>query len=57
MDAFVNSLEFSKQTEMLLCGIGAKNLIQEFKKLNISTSALHKLTKEDFVKLGNIYLF
>ncbi|XP_067204469.1 uncharacterized protein [Linepithema humile] len=52
MSAFVDPLGFTKQTEILLCGVGAQNLIQEFKKRNISTDALHKLTKEDLEKLG-----
>lgn len=52
MDVTYDLIGFSKQTEALLCGLGGKNLIKEFKKRNISTDALHKLTKEDFVRLG-----
>lgn len=45
---------FTKQTATILCGIGAKDLIREFRKKDLSTSALFKLTKEDFMQLGNI---
>jgi len=48
-------LGFTKQTETILYGVGAQNLIKEFKRRNISTDALHKLTKEDFVQLGNTF--
>lgn len=48
---------FTKQTETLLCGVGANKLIKECKKRNISTDVLHKLTKEDFVQLGNAFIF
>lgn len=47
---------FTKQTETLLCGIGANDLIKEFKIRGISTDALHKLTKEDFMQLGNTFV-
>lgn len=56
MSAVIDPLGFTKQTEILLYGVRAQNLIQEFKKRNISTDALHKLTKEDLVKLGNIFI-
>lgn len=46
-------LGFTRQTETLLRGVGAHDLIQEFKRRNISTDTLHKLTKEDFIQLGN----
>lgn len=55
MDMKYNPIGFNKQTESLLCGVGGKNLIKEFKKRNISTDALHKLTKEDFIQLGNMF--
>ncbi|KAL0106532.1 hypothetical protein PUN28_016315 [Cardiocondyla obscurior] len=44
---------FTKQTEVLLRGVGAQDLIDEFKRRDISTDALRKLTKEDFIHLGN----
>lgn len=47
---------FTKQTETLLRGIGANELINEFKTRDISTNVLHKLTKEDFMLLGNIFI-
>lgn len=47
-------LGFTKQTEMLLRSVGAQHLIGEFKSRNIATNALHKLTKEDFIRLGNV---
>ncbi|KAL0106530.1 hypothetical protein PUN28_016315 [Cardiocondyla obscurior] len=43
---------FTKQTEVLLRGVGAQDLIDEFKRRDISTDALRKLTKEDFIHLG-----
>jgi len=49
-------LGFTRQTETILYGVGAQNLIKEFKRRNISTDALHKLTKEDFVQLGNTFI-
>ncbi|KYN37630.1 Synaptogyrin-2 [Trachymyrmex septentrionalis] len=52
MGTNVDLLEFTKQTETLLCGVGAQNLVKECKRRNISTNALHRLTKEDFVQLG-----
>lgn len=52
MDMKYNPIGFNKQTEALLCGVGGNNLIKEFKKRDISTDALHKLTKEDFIQLG-----
>ncbi|XP_019885147.1 uncharacterized protein LOC109610477 [Camponotus floridanus] len=52
MDVTYDPIGFNKQTETLLYGVGGKNLIKEFKKRNISTDALHKLTKEDFIQLG-----
>ncbi|XP_011068300.1 PREDICTED: uncharacterized protein LOC105154455 [Acromyrmex echinatior] len=52
MDTNVDLLKFTKQTETLLCGVGAQNLIKECKRRNISTYALHRLTKEDFIQLG-----
>ncbi|KYM94890.1 Synaptogyrin-2 [Cyphomyrmex costatus] len=52
MSTDLDFLEFTKQTEMLLCGVGAQKLIKECKRRNISTNALHRLTKEDFVQLG-----
>jgi len=55
MDVTYNPIGFNKQTEALLCGVGGKNLIKEFKKRDISTDALHKLTKEDFIQLGNTF--
>lgn len=52
----LNFLGFTKQTETLLYGVGAQDLIKEFKRRNISTDALHKLTKEDFIQLGNTFI-
>ncbi|XP_050453864.1 uncharacterized protein LOC126852762 [Cataglyphis hispanica] len=51
MDKY-NSLGFSKHTETLLRGLGGSDLIKEFKRKDISTDVLHKLTKEDFIRLG-----
>lgn len=56
MSEFVDPLGFTRQTELLLRGVEAQNLIQEFKKRNISTETLHKLAKEDLMKLGK-YLY
>lgn len=56
MDMKYNPIGFNKQTEALLCGVGGNNLIKEFKKRDISTDALHKLTKEDFIQLGNTFI-
>ncbi|TGZ38131.1 Synaptogyrin-2 [Temnothorax longispinosus] len=52
MGTDLDLLGFTKQTETLLRGVGAHDLIKEFQRRNISTDALHKLTKEDFVQLG-----
>lgn len=54
MDKY-NSLGFNKHTEALLRGSGGSDLIKEFKRKDISTDVLHKLTKEDFIRLGNIF--
>lgn len=48
-------LGFTRQTEMVLRGVGAQDLIKEFKNRNISTNQLHRLTKEDLVILGNLF--
>lgn len=55
MDMKYNSLGFNKQTEALLRGLGGYDLIKEFKRKDISTDVLHKLTKEDFMQLGNMF--
>lgn len=52
MGADLDLLGFTRQTEALLRGVGAENLVKECRRRNISTDALHKLTKEDFVQLG-----
>ncbi|KMQ90536.1 synaptogyrin-2 [Lasius niger] len=52
MDTKYNPFGFNKQTEALLCGVGGNNLIKEFKRRDISTDVLHKLTEEDFIQLG-----
>lgn len=55
MDMKYNPLGFNKHTEALLRGLGGSDLIKEFKRKDISTDVLHKLSKEDFILLGNIF--
>lgn len=57
MSVDLDLLGFTRQTETLLCGVGAQSLIKEFKRRNISSDALHKLTKKDFIQLGNMVYF
>ncbi|XP_011335192.1 uncharacterized protein LOC105278063 isoform X2 [Ooceraea biroi] len=45
-------LDFNWQTEAILCGLNAKDLIDEFKRKNIRTAALHQLSADDFEYLG-----
>lgn len=45
-------LGFTRRTAALLDGLGAGEIISEFKKRSISTAALAKLTKDDFIVLG-----
>ena len=46
-------LGFTRQTEMLLTGIGAPpDVIKEFRKRNLSSDELSQLTEFDLVKLG-----
>lgn len=52
---YCDPLGFTRQTEILLRGLGATNLIKECKRKNVSTNVLHKLNKEDFITLGNVY--
>lgn len=49
---YEDPLGFTKRTASILEGLGAGDIINEFKKRNISTDALSKLTKDDFIKLG-----
>ena len=48
---YEDPLGFTKRTATILEGLGAGDIINEFKKRNISTDALSKLTKNDFIKL------
>ncbi|KAK0087528.1 hypothetical protein PV325_000778 [Microctonus aethiopoides] len=43
---------FTKQTAMILEGLGIGDLIPQFKYRNISTQALSQLSKDDFITLG-----
>ena len=45
-------LGFTKQTATMLEGLGAKHLIPQFKRRNISTHDLPALCKEDLMVLG-----
>ncbi|XP_012274194.1 uncharacterized protein LOC105696354 [Orussus abietinus] len=45
-------LGFTKQTALLLKGLGCTDLIPQFKKRNISTTELSELDEEDFITLG-----
>ncbi|KAK2576646.1 hypothetical protein KPH14_005309 [Odynerus spinipes] len=52
-EIFTDYLGFTNQTATVLRGLGGGTLINECKKRNISTSELHKLTKDDFIQLGS----
>ncbi|KAF7997211.1 hypothetical protein HCN44_005488 [Aphidius gifuensis] len=49
---YEDPLGFTKRTASILDGLGAGEIVNEFKKRHISTDALGKLTKDDFIKLG-----
>lgn len=50
-------LGFTNQTAILLCGMGAKDLVPTFKERNVSTVMLAELTVEDLKLLGiHIYI-
>lgn len=49
---YEDPLGFTKRTASILDGLGAGEIANEFKKRHISTDALGKLTKDDFIKLG-----
>ncbi|XP_078036898.1 synaptogyrin [Augochlora pura] len=52
MDNYCNPFGFTKQTAILLRGLGASELIPACKERNISIDALHQLSIEEFMMLG-----
>ncbi|XP_043678690.1 uncharacterized protein LOC122634133 [Vespula pensylvanica] len=52
IEIFNDYLGFTKQTALVLRSLGGNNLIKPCEERNISTSELHKLTKNDFIQLG-----
>lgn len=51
---YEDPLGFTKQTATMLIGLGAGELIPQFRKRNISTQALAALSKRDLLVLGRL---
>lgn len=55
---FEDILGFTRQTETLITGLGGTpDLVEEFRKRNISTEELAELTEYDLINLGADYSF
>ncbi|KAL2729464.1 synaptogyrin [Vespula squamosa] len=52
IEIFNEYLGFTKQTALVLRSLGGNDLIKPCEERNISTSELHKLTRNDFIQLG-----
>ncbi|XP_046746815.1 uncharacterized protein LOC124411624 [Diprion similis] len=52
LKGYEDVLGFTNQTAVLLCGMGAKKLVPQFREMNISTEMLADLTHDDLVLLG-----